>query len=174
MRNHPLAGILKIILAGEPDGADQRCVDRYNLHHMVEWTGYLPHHESVDLLEQADALFLPLHGQQGERRSLIVPGKTYEYLASGRPILGCLPEGDARELVSSYEYGFVAEPCDSESIRRVLTNLYETWTRGRLDLPCTASWLPRYQRNQLAAKLAEYLDQVSGRAVRTEPLRCAA
>lgn len=174
MRKHPLVKKLKIILAGNADEADRRMVDQFDLPQMVQWTGYLPHHESVDLLEQADALFLPLHGQQDERRSLIVPGKTYEYLASGRPILGCLPAGDARDLVDSYEYGFVASPCDSKSIARSLMDLHEAWRGGQLDTPCITSWLPRYQRSQLAAKLAEYFDQVSGRVRRIAPHRRAA
>ena len=53
--------------------------------------GYLPHDGAVALVRSADVLFLPMHDVPPGRRVRTVPGKTYEYLASGRPILGSPP-----------------------------------------------------------------------------------
>ena len=47
--------------------------------------GYLPHDGAVALVRSADVLFLPMHDVPPGRRVRTVPGKTYEYLASGRP-----------------------------------------------------------------------------------------
>ena len=58
--------------------------------------GYLAHDESLALVRSADLLLLPMQDLPAGTRAGLVPGKTYEYLASGRPILAAVPEGDAR------------------------------------------------------------------------------
>ena len=45
--------------------------------------GYVTHGESVALMRSADLLFLPMQNLPPGVRATIVPGKTYEYLASG-------------------------------------------------------------------------------------------
>ena len=40
---------------------------------------------------------LPMQDLRAGVRATIVPGKTYEYLATGRPILAAVPDGDARD-----------------------------------------------------------------------------
>ena len=67
---------------------------------IVETPGYLAHDETVALLRSADLLFLPMHDLPEGRRATIVPGKTYEYLASRRLILAVVPDGDARDLLA--------------------------------------------------------------------------
>ncbi|MCZ6835871.1 MAG: glycosyltransferase [Planctomycetota bacterium] len=173
-RKHPLVSRLKIVLAGVPDEASKRTVRRSGLQDMVQWVGYLPHRESIALLQHADALFLPLHDLEAGSRSLIVPGKTYEYLATGRPILGCLPQGDARLMVEASPYGLCADPCDAKDIARQLMTMYDAWAQGRLDEPAPPSWISRFERSQLSAQLAEYLDQMIGRVKRRAPLPRAA
>ena len=53
----------------------------------------------LELVRCADLLFCPMHDLPQGGSALIVPGKTYEYIAAGRPILAAMPAGDARELV---------------------------------------------------------------------------
>jgi len=162
-RRHPLAERLRIILAGVPDDATRRQVATAGMMPRIEWTGYLPHTESVALVQGADALFLPLHDVAPGRTSLILPGKTFEYLASGRPVLGCLPDGDARRLVESSPRGYCARPCDAAGIASALSRLHDAWVEGRLDRPAPPAWIARFERRQLAAQLAEFLDRIAGR-----------
>jgi hypothetical protein len=62
---------------------------------------YVPPAESVALIRLADLLFLPMRDLPPGVRVTIVPGKTYEYLASRRPILAAVSDGDARDLLES-------------------------------------------------------------------------
>ena len=123
---HPLIQELRIVVVqGQVDSLTLQSIREADCQDVVEVTGYLPHHESVAWLQSADALFLPLHGLPQGNRSLIVPGKLYEYLAVGKPILACLPEGDAKELVLRSGLGYTADPCDAQSIGASLIRLYE-------------------------------------------------
>jgi glycosyltransferase involved in cell wall biosynthesis len=63
--------------------------------------GYLSHADSIALMRSADLLFLPMQNLPPGRRSTTVPGKTYEYLATGRPILAAVPPGDAHDILKN-------------------------------------------------------------------------
>lgn len=160
-QGHPLAGRVRVSLIGTIDDATRRCVSESGVKHLVELVDYLPHRDSVEKLQQADALFLPLHGLGPDQRSRIVPGKTYEYLAARRPILACLPPGDARELIERSGNGWLADPCDVGSITHALTSLHEAWERGDLDHLQSPIWLRDYERKQLTARLAEVFDEIA-------------
>ena len=62
---------------------------------------FLPHAATVELISSADLLFLPMHELPEGVSARIVPCKTYEYLASGRPVLAAVPDGDARDLLNA-------------------------------------------------------------------------
>ncbi len=154
---HPLGQAIQLVFMGATSDAALRCAQEADMLSQVEFTGYLEHRTLIRNIVDADALFLPLHGLPSHRRSLIVPGKTYEYLASGTPILGALPAGDARELVEKYRAGYVADPCRPHSIADALKRLYHeraTITRG----PTIDESLRPFERKALTRRLAAFLD----------------
>lgn len=102
----------ELTLVGVKDAATRRIAEESPCRDRVHLTGFVPYKESVAWIRHADILFVPLFGLPRGHRSRIIPSKTYEYLASGRPILGALPEGDARDLVEGSGRGFCADPCD--------------------------------------------------------------
>ncbi len=155
-RGHPLARRLRLVLVGPGDAATRRCVAESGVQDQVLLTGYVTHPQSVAHVQQADALFLPLHGAPRGRRSLIVPGKTYEYLATGKPILACLPPGDARELVARSGRAFCADPCDADDIARALGALFEAGPSATMARP-SEPWLAAFERRTLTGRLAAFL-----------------
>jgi glycosyltransferase involved in cell wall biosynthesis len=105
---------------------------------------------------KTDGLFLPLHGLPRGSRSRIVPGKTYEYLRSGLPILGCLPQGDARDLVEGSGRGYCASPCDVDEIASALARMVSDWRASRLAEADLAP-IRRFERRALTQDLAATL-----------------
>src|SRR5439155_26020041 len=53
--------------------------------HLFPYTPLFRSDETVAAMRTADLLFLPMQGLSYDRPASIVPGKTYEYLASRRP-----------------------------------------------------------------------------------------
>ncbi|MFI4883185.1 MAG: hypothetical protein ACIAQU_11435, partial [Phycisphaerales bacterium JB064] len=153
----------RFVHVGNLDDATKAWIDRSPARDAVEAVGYLPHHESVGRLLSADALFLHLHGLPAGHRARIVPGKTYEYLASGRPILGALPEGDARDLLKGRERCELADPCEPASIAGALERLIE---RGPslARPPLSEADLEPYDRREIARRFSEVLDACLGQA----------
>jgi glycosyltransferase involved in cell wall biosynthesis len=160
-RGDPCGESIRVRLVGGDDPQTRRCVRESTVAHCVELTGYVSHPESVRQIRAADALFLPLHGLPRGRRSLIVPGKTYEYLATGRPILGCLAPGYARDLVERSGRGFCADPCDAPGIARALRRLCDCWRSGRLQASADTAFLASCERRFLTGQLAAFLSRLA-------------
>lgn len=76
-------------------------VDRYHLRDLVKVYGFVPFRESVRQQKESTALLLL--GWNDQRYQGIYPGKIYEYLGAGRPILavGWKDEGVDRLLSES-------------------------------------------------------------------------
>jgi len=159
LRSSGAADKVRLVLVGTADDAVYRLVRESGVADMIELTGYLPHFEAVQWLRRADALFLPLHDVAPGARARIVPGKTYEYLASGRPILACLPPGDARDLVAQSDLAFVALPRDASAIATALNRMLELWRSGSLPQGA-APWVAAFERRALASRLSTFLQEV--------------
>jgi glycosyltransferase involved in cell wall biosynthesis len=121
--------------------------------------GFLPHAGSISLMKSADLLFLPMHDLPGGRVA-IVPCKTYEYLASGRPILAAVPDGDARDLLQEAGNAFLARPTDVEALKDGLVKAVARWEGGERPPVPAASVLERTERRHLTDELVTFLGEV--------------
>jgi glycosyltransferase involved in cell wall biosynthesis len=115
--------------------------------------GYVDHRTAIGEMVGADALFLPMHDIPSGRRARIVPGKTYEYLASGRPILAAVPPGDGRDLIVEMDAGRIADPTDVDGLARAIVSLAADAPTPRR----VPAGIEQFERRRLAARLAELL-----------------
>jgi glycosyltransferase involved in cell wall biosynthesis len=122
-RDPSLRGRLEVHLAGVLSGPDREVAARSPV---TVLHGYVSHLESIRLMRSADLLFLPMQNLAEGRRSSTVPGKTYEYLASGRPILGAIPPGDARDVLEESGRARICRPDDVEGIARAIVDAMES------------------------------------------------
>ncbi len=86
-------------------------------------------------------------------------GKTYEYLALGKPVL-CLTQGGATErlLTRLGADQYCAQLDDESAIAGALDRLLE----GPIEAPVPRSRLEPYSRRAVAQRMADLLDRVSG------------
>lgn len=88
-----------------------------------------------------------------------LPGKFFEYLASGNFILGVGPaDGDAAEILRQTKAGEMVERTDSEGIRRLLKARMERWLIGDSEQGSEAN---SYSRRNLTRQLCELLERKS-------------
>jgi glycosyltransferase involved in cell wall biosynthesis len=152
---------VELHLAGSLSRADEDAIRTSPAADRVRTHGYLGHAASVELVRGADLLFCPMHDLPRGGSALIVPGKTYEYLAAGRPILAAMPPGDARELVRASASGRVCDPTDVAAMRTIIGDELEALRTGRGPLPVDQEILYRHARPQLAAAFARLLDEIT-------------
>jgi glycosyltransferase involved in cell wall biosynthesis len=153
-RRPELGKLVEIHLAGGVREADLASVpsSRIVVH------GYVSHAEAVQLMRSADLLFLPLHDVPPPRRARIVPGKTYEYLASGRPVLAALPDGDARDLLLRAGSATLCRPTDVRCLERAVEGQLERALRGEPPAAAAPEVLAALERRRLTHDLAAVLD----------------
>jgi glycosyltransferase involved in cell wall biosynthesis len=150
-----LASRLEVHLAGVLSGADREVADRSSV---VRLHGFLPHDETIRLMRSADLLFLPMQDLPPGTRATIVPGKTYEYLASGRPILAAVPDGDARDLLAEAGSALLCRPTDVEGIAGAIAQQLRR-TQGPVPHPDVVA---RYEYERLTAALGAIFDELLG------------
>jgi glycosyltransferase involved in cell wall biosynthesis len=161
LATHPeSARRIEVHFAGVLSAADEAVIRDFAYPEIVRAHGYVPHSESVRLVRSAGLLFLPMYDLPPGRRARIVPGKAYEYLASGRPILAAVPDGDARDLMEATDGVHVCRPTDVDAMAAAIGSELD---RPR-DQPAATldrrELLAPYERRRLTARLAEAFDEV--------------
>lgn len=148
---------VEVIAAGFAPGEAAR---RGLSEHIAE-VGVLSHQDAVALMHSADILFLT--NGDGARQQLGLPGKMYEYLATGRPVLALThPEGDAGRIIQQVGGG-IAVPQDDPGL---LLEVIRTACRQRaLPVPpLNREALAAFERPNLARRLASLFDEISSRS----------
>jgi glycosyltransferase involved in cell wall biosynthesis len=153
-----LRGVLELHLLGRLTPGDRAAAQS----ELVHEHGYLSHREAVDFVRTADLLFLPMHEVAPGYRARLVPGKTYEYLASGRPVLAAVPAGDARDLLAASGNARLCAPTDvGEMAQAVASEVARFRAEGRSETR-PVEGLEAYERRLLTARLADVLDAILG------------
>lgn len=123
-----------------------------DLGRQVRVDGYLDHKETVRAQLDADILWMTIGRRPGSEG--ISTGKLYEYLGSGKPILGLVPEGVARQTLLASGIGSVCSPHSVEEVAAMLLQLFELWQNNDLPGPASASFLETYNRCEQARQMA--------------------
>ena len=152
VRDDPaLASTIEVVLAGVFTEED-RAVAAH--HPFVELRDFVPHAETIELIRSADLLFLPMHDLPDGQRAGIVPHKTYEYLASGRPILAAVPDGDARDLLTAAGTPRLCRPADARSMAEIIRSEVRRMRAGEVPLPPDPAVVRRCSSDRLVRELS--------------------
>jgi len=151
---------LELVLAGKTSTGDQAVVSKSPLAVQTRFTGYLSHAKSLELVRTADLLFLPMHNLPEGKRSRIVPGKTYEYIASERPILAAVPDGDARDFLAQTGTSLLCRPDDLATMAELIDLAYTSWKQGKCITRHNKAFCAAFERRSLTSTLARAFDTV--------------
>jgi len=142
------------------------CVRELDLTGQVRIVGNLPHKEALRLMKGANALLLI--GDVAEDAGAYIPGKLYEYMGIGNPILALHMPGEAAEIIERFELGRIAHPLDKEAIKEAYLHMYRTWLQdqdsGSPASARDAAFLERvkpYERREQARQLAALMDELT-------------
>lgn len=128
-------------------------VAREGLESVVRIEQPLPHRAIVSRMKGADLLLLIAGPGSG-----FVPGKLYEYLAAGRPVLALTDSAETTGILAEAGAGLAAPSDDPEAIATALGALMR---RSAATLESTGPRLERFSRVAIAARTAEMLDRIA-------------
>ncbi len=120
---------------------------------------YMPHAESVRHLFESDALLMIVDDFQGNEE--IVPGKVYEYIGSGRPVITLAPIGAVTKVIEETQSGRCARSQDIAGIADIMLDMYEQWLEGRLGSDQRRELVRQFERREVTRKLAGLLDELA-------------
>lgn len=158
------AGEVEVLLAGIASQEHLDLIEENGLQKIVRHLGYLDHDKCAELIQSADALLLiiesPLGRAASEAYSGSMPAKIFEYLCTGKPILGIVPEGAEADMLRKSRLGLIAQPNDPSSVRRALAELLGRRERARHPDP-DWDFIRTFDRRVLAGQLASVFHGLS-------------
>ncbi len=110
---------------GRMSPAEVDLFNKYLSDEQYELISHLPHRESLSHAAGSNLLLLLI--PETEHPELIVTGKIFEYIKSGVPVLGMIPEGEATKIIRETESGFVVPPDNPEEIKNTLIKCHRSW-----------------------------------------------
>ncbi len=132
-------------------------IKKLNLENIVTLKGYVNHKECIEFIKSSDALWFMI----GESKwsYMISTGKLYEYIGSGKPILACIPEGTAKNLLKQYGNSLICSPQDVEAISDNIIKLFEQYQTGAIT-EGNRDFRKKFSRKKLTSELAELLNEI--------------
>jgi hypothetical protein len=91
----------------------------------------------------------------------VLTGKLFEYIGARKFILGLVPDGEAKNLITNDGFGKTVGPKDIDGIKNTILELYNNWKQGGLKLKIDSSVFEKYEMDALTGKLIETLDGVT-------------
>jgi glycosyltransferase involved in cell wall biosynthesis len=158
--NPEFARSFRLTLLGTLDAAARREVDASALGASVRVLGQTDHASAIRAMRSADALLLVANTTPGAEAT--VPGKLFEYLAVGRPIIAVAPpDSSTADVLRQTGGGWLAPAGSPRAIACTLQQAY-----SEHDCRSDAAEIARFDRRRLAGDLAHVFDEVTNCAAR--------
>ncbi|QIA06723.1 glycosyltransferase [Draconibacterium halophilum] len=143
---------LKLQIIGITDAGLGKSLDKFpQLRERTSVTGYIPHEEVVKKYQESACLLLLLNNTKNSNGH--IPGKFFEYLASGKPILAIAPENsDVAGIINDNQFGFACDFEDKEKIKETILQVF----KNSVVIPDTIK-VNEYSRRDLTYKLVKLL-----------------
>ncbi|MCW5520512.1 glycosyltransferase family 4 protein [Aureitalea sp. L0-47] len=145
---------LRISLTGVVGEEVLQSIREHGLEQNLIVNGYVSHAEAKRLQHSAQVLLL-LEMDKEETRA-IIPGKLFEYLAAGRPILSIGPEGsDISDILSETESGAFFTPSEASDLKEQILRYYSEYKSGAFHTQ--PKNINKYSRRELTRVLSDLI-----------------
>ncbi len=124
----------------------------------VRIQSFVPHQEALQWQMDSDVLLLIMYDDEADKAS--VPQKTYEYLASGKPILALVGDDGVAELMRITNAGLIANPVDPEAIHEAIDKYYEKFKQNELSSTTRKDIIRQFEWQHLTQRLAEVFNSL--------------
>ncbi len=145
---------LEIKLIGAVSQEVLETITQFELKSYLNNLGYVSHSEAIAHQRKSQVLLL-IEINSDDTKS-IIPGKLFEYMVSGRPIVAIGPNGsDFAKIITNTNTGVFFDYSEKTKLKSVLLGFYNQFLEGKLQ--SNGVGLQQYSRKSLTEKLAQLL-----------------
>jgi len=150
----------RIIFIGKVEQDIHDTIKKIGIMNVVEFINYLPHHKALSFAaEKATALLLLVTQSQKNRR--ILPGKTFEYMRFGKPVIVLGPEdGEVARIISETDTGIVIDYLNEDKIKDTLEKLLLQWKEKKTSYKSNMNKVEKYSRKKLTKQLVNVFEEI--------------
>lgn len=123
---------------------------------ILEMNDCMPKAASNRIMQKSAALLLFYNGPF-ER---YIPGKLYDYLAAGSPILVFGEKGEACDIIRKFRAGIIISPSDPGALERALDAVVSRGAGSDRDKTGLAQWIALHTREASSLRMLELIKQL--------------
>ncbi|MCC3216230.1 glycosyl transferase family 1 [Chryseobacterium sp. X308] len=152
--NAEFAADFKLKFVGRIDDKILQSIENSSLKNHILNLGYLAHGKAVEEMQNSDLLLITNFPNESSKG--IIPGKIFEYLASGKLILSFGPDkADVSKILEETQAGKHFSYQDTEAVKSFILDKFNLWKNGSiLENP---QHIEQFSRKNLTQQLAEVL-----------------
>ncbi|RCU42664.1 glycosyl transferase family 1 [Chryseobacterium lacus] len=152
--NQEFRDYFELKFVGRIDDKIIKKIQNTPLHNTVNNLGYLSHSESNKEMQKSDVLMVT--NFPNEKSKGIIPGKIFEYLATGKTVLSFGPKGaDVARILEETKAGHHFNFDQKEEVKSFLLQQFEFWKNNEIQR--NPSRIDQYSRRNLTHRLSEIL-----------------
>lgn len=153
--NSNFAENFSLKFVGRIDDKILNSIENSGLKNHILNLGYISHDKAIIEMQTSDILLITNFPNESSKG--IIPGKIFEYLATGKQIISFGPDqADVSKILNETHSGKHFGYQDSETIKSFIIEKFELWKSGKL-LQNTQN-IEQFSRKNLTKKLVEILD----------------
>ena len=147
----------QFLFFGYIDKVIEKSLERQNLINLLNYPiQYLTYKKNYRYIMGADVLVLIM----GLKSILTVPGKLFDYISTGKPILALAPKGAASDIIEETGVGVVVPPEDVDKIKSKILWFYGKYKKGEQNGTYEDAKFEKYSYSFLSKQLADLFDHL--------------
>ena len=138
---------IELVFIGVLQSEYRKMIEHFGLKNYVSVLGYLDHKECLKYVVSSDILWLLMKDDKSS------PGKIFEYIASGKKILGLIPDGYIKKIIQEAN-GECVSPYDFVEVANKIVELHLQFEKNKLH-GASQEVIDKYDRKQITFELSK-------------------
>jgi len=148
----------QLTFVGKVEEVIHDSIKDYGISGYVTLVPYVPHRQALEFSSKATIMLLLI--TQSQKNIRILPGKTFEYMRTKKPVLSLGPEnGEVARILDESNTGRVIDYSKDEEIFRYLKTMYLNWKGNKSFPKLTTHILEKYTRKSLTRQLTTVFNE---------------
>ena len=145
---------------GKVDDKVRNEIAKFDIEELIEFAGFVPHAQALRAIRASHLLLLIINDTNTKKG--IVPGKMFEYMASGRFVFAVGPtDGDAAQIYNQTKAGKFFEYEDVSAMKAFLWEFHQKWQSGNWQPLQPSEKINEFNRENQLKKLYDLFENIA-------------